>query len=425
MLKNVFVLGFDEHNFRILEDMPDAAECEFHPLLTFDDIYGEEIKFGDVLAAAERKLDAFEGSVDALIGFWDFPVSSILPLLRQRYGLPTASLEEVVKCEHKYWSRLVQQQVIDEYPPFGLVNPEHDSWPPEGLRYPMWVKPVKSFSSVLAFGVADDDAFRDALGRIREGIGWVGEPFDALLEHVDLPPEIATAGGQVCLAEEAITGRQVTVEGYRYRGEVVTYGVVDSVTYDNSPSFLRYQYPSSLPEHVVKRLADISRRVVEAIGLERNTFNIEYFWDPGTDAITLLEINPRHSQSHAELFEDVDGMANHEAMLRLALDRDPDFPQGKGRYGIVAKWFVRRFTDGIVRRHPTPEEIQAIQHIVPGTTIDLTVHAGDRLSELREQDSYSYQLASVYIGAADEAELTVRFEQVVAALLFEIDDVAD
>ena len=423
MRKNVFVLGYDEHNFRILQDMPDAAECTFQPLLTFEDIYGEEIRFGDVLAAAQRELDAFDGPIDAIIGFWDFPVSSILPLLRQRYGLPTASLEEVVKCEHKYWSRLVQQQVIDEYPPFGLVDPAKDETPPEGVRYPMWVKPVKSFSSVLAFGVADDDAFRDALGKIREGISWVGEPFDALLEYVDLPPEIAAAGGQVCLAEEAITGRQVTVEGYRYRGEVVVYGVVDSVTYDNSPSFLRYQYPSSLPEDVCKRVGDISRRLVEAIGLERYTFNIEYFWDPGTDAITLLEINPRHSQSHAELFEDVDGMANHEAMLRLALDRDPDFPSGKGRYAVAAKWFVRRFTDGIVRRHPSPEEIEIIQHIVPGTTIDLTAHAGDRLSELREQDSYSYQLASVYIGAVDEAGLTARFDQVVAALLFEIDDV--
>jgi hypothetical protein len=423
--KNVFVLGLDEHNQRILEDMPDNDLCRFHPVLSFDEIYGEEISFGDVLTSAQRQLDAFDGPIDAIIGFWDFPVSSVLPLLRQRYGLPTARLEEVVMCEHKYWSRLVQQQVIEEYPHFGLVDPQHDQDPPEGLEYPMWVKPVKSFSSVLAFGVADQAAFRDALGKIRDGIGWVGEPFDALLEYVDLPPEIAAAGGQVCLAEEAIVGRQLTIEGYRYRGEVVIYGVVDSINYDNSPSFLRYQYPSTLPQPVLDRLADITRRLVEAIGLERMTFNIEYFWDPGTDAITLLEINPRHSQSHAELFENVDGMANHQVMLRLALDRDPEFPRGQGRYAMAAKWFVRRFSDGVVRRHPSPEEIEAIQNIVPGTSIDLTVYAGDRLSELNEQDSYSYELASVYIGAADEAELTAKFEQVVAALPFEIDDVAD
>ena len=218
-------------------------------------------------------------------------------------------------------------------------------------------------------------------------------------------------------------GRQLTVEGYRYQGEVVVYGVVDSINYENSPSFLRYQYPSTLPESVIERVSELSRKVVTAIGLERMTFNIEYFWDPGTDAINLLEINPRHSQSHAELFADVDGMANHEAMLRLALGRDPAFPHREGRYGAAAKWFVRRFADGVVRQVPTPEELAAIQHIVPGTTIELTVVEGDRLSELHRQDSYSYQLASVYMGAADEHELLAKFEQVTSALLFEIEDV--
>lgn len=423
--KDVFVLGSDEYNFRILEGMSVAQECEFHELLSFDEIYGEQIKFNDVLDAATRQLDAFDGQIDAILGFWDFPVSSILPLLRKRYGLPTASLEEVVMCEHKYWSRLIQQQVIDEYPPFGLVDPARDTEPPAGVRYPMWVKPVKSFSSVLAFGVANDEAFRDALGKIREGIGWVGEPFDALLEHLQLPPDIAAAGGQMCIAEETIFGQQLTVEGYRYRGEVVFYGVVDSLNYPNSPSFLRYQYPSSVPERVIERLHDISRRVVEAIGLERQTFNIEYFWDPGTDAISLLEINPRHSQSHAKLFADVDGTANHEVMLHLALGRNPEFRRGEGRYDIAAKWFIRRFTDGVIRREPSPEEIAAVQNIVPGTTVELTAHTGDRLSDLHEQDSYSYALASVHIGAADESELTGKFEQVVAALPFEIDDVDD
>jgi hypothetical protein len=423
--KNVFVVGMDEHNRKVLDAMRDAAQYRFHPVLTFADIYGGEISFGDALASAQDVLDSFDGSIDAIIGFWDFPVSSMLPLLRKRYGLPTASIEEVVMCEHKYWSRLVQQQVIEEYPPFALVHPEIDRSPPEGLRFPMWVKPVKSFSSVLAFGVSDEEAYGEALGKINEGIGWIGEPFDALLKYVDLPPEIAAAGGQACLAEEAITGRQVTVEGYRYRDEVVIYGVVDSVRYENSPSFQRFQYPSSVPDEVGDRLADISRRLVTAIGLEQMTFNIEYFWDPGTDAVTLLEINPRHSQSHAELFADVDGMSNHEAMLRLALDRDPQFPRGKGRYDVAAKCFLRRFSDGVVRRHPTPEEIEAIEHIVPGATIDLAAHAGDVLSRMHEQDSYSYQLASIYIGATDEAELLAKFDQVVAALPYEIDDVAD
>ena len=53
-----------------------------------------------------------------------------------------------------------------------------------------------------------------------------GAPFETVLDFLELPPEIACVGGHVCLAEEAISGRQLTFEGYRYRGETHTLGVV-------------------------------------------------------------------------------------------------------------------------------------------------------------------------------------------------------
>ncbi|MQA14611.1 MAG: ATP-grasp domain-containing protein [Pseudonocardiaceae bacterium] len=425
MPENVFVLGVDEHNERILRELPDAGQYRFHPLLSYEEIYGEEIRLGALLDKAQRELESFDGRVDAIIGFWDFPISTLLPILRAWHGLPGPPLEEIVKCEHKYWSRLEQQKVIDEYPRFGLVDPEHDQHPPDGVNYPLWVKPVKSFSSMLAFGVTNQEEFRDALTQIRAGISWVGEPFDALLEYVDLPPEIATVGGHFCLAEEAITGQQVTLEGYRYQGEVHIYGVVDSVRYENSPSFLRYQYPSSLPTEVSLRMAEIAHEVIMGVGLDGATFNIEFFWEPDGDTITLLEVNPRHSQSHAELFEQVDGTSSHQVMLRLALGRDPDMPRRQGPYPVAAKWFLRRFSDGFVRHTPTTEEIDRVQREIPGSSVEVSVQAGDRLAELHRQDAYSYRLASVWIGGADEAELTTKFAQVAVALPFQIDNIDD
>lgn len=424
MTVNVFVLGLDERNELILRNLPDVEKYRFHALLSMAEMRsGEEIALQDLLDKAARQLDAFEGSVDAIIGFWDFPVSLMVPILCQRLdGLCCASLEAVVKCEHKYWSRLEQQKVIDEYPRFGLVDPERDTEPPPGMSYPMWIKPVKSFSSYLAFGVANQQEFQDALARIREGIGWVGAPFETVLERLELPPEIAGVGGQVCLAEETLSGRQLTFEGYRYRGETHTLGVVDSVTHNESPSFVRYQYPASIPDRVIGRMADISDRIVRQIGLEHTTFNIEFFWDEGTDVLGVLEINPRHSQSHAELFAQVDGAPNHLAMVRLALGRNPELPHRLGPCRIAAKWFVRHWNDGVVRRCPTEQEIERIQREMPGVTVDVTVKQGDRLSELIGQDSYSYSIANIYLGAQDEAELTEKYERCVRALPFEIDD---
>jgi len=423
MATNVFVLGLDEHNERILRDLPDADQYRFHSLLSSAELFGAEIPLCDLLDKATGQLKAFEGSIDAIIGFWDFPVSSMVPILCQRFGdLCCASLEAVVKCEHKYWSRLEQQKVIDEYPRFGLVDPEQDTEPPEGLSYPMWVKPVKSASSALAFRVANQQEFQNALAEIREEIGRMGAPFEAVLEYLELPPEIANIGGQICLAEETISGRQLTLEGYRYHGQTHTLGVVDSVTHEESPSFVRFQYPASIPDQVAERMADISDRVVRQIGLEHATFNIEFFWNKDTDALHVLEVNPRHSQSHAELFKQVDGVPNHMAMLRLALGRDPELPRRQGPYQVAAKWFLRHWNDGVVRRHPTEQEIEQVQKEIPGVTVDVTVHEGDRLSELSGQDSYSYIIANIYVGAEDEAELTEKYERCVRALPFEIDE---
>lgn len=424
---NVFVLGLDEHNEQILRDLPDSGQYHFHPLLSIEELqYGPEIPLRDLLDKAESQLKAFEGPVDAIIGFWDFPVSSMVPILcRQLGGLCCVSLEAVVKCEHKYWSRLEQQKVIDEYPRFGLVDPERDTAPPQGVNYPMWIKPVKSFSSDLAFGVSNRREFQDALAEIRDGIGRVGSPFETVLAHLDLPPEIADAGGLVCLAEETMRGRQFTIEGYRYGGETHILGVVDSVTHDESPSFVRFQYPASVPDRVAERMADISDRVLRQVGLDNTTFNIEFFWDESTDALSLLEVNPRHSQSHAELFVQVDGAPNHLAMLRLALGRDPEPPRGQGPYRVAAKWFLRHWNDGVVRRCPTEEEIDAVQREIPGVTVDVITAEGDRLSELVDQDSYSYKIANIYVGAESEAELIEKYDRCVAALPFEIDDVPD
>jgi biotin carboxylase len=344
-------------------------------------------------------------------------VSTLVPVLCARFGLRGASLESVLRCEHKYWSRLVQREVIDEYPPFALIDLDAPRLPPE-VGYQCWLKPVKSFSSKLAFEVTDDQEFAAAVAELRDGIGRVGEPFEYLLAQADLPPEIAEAGGQAALAERALSGNRAAVEGYVLNGDAVVYGVLDSLVYPGVASFLRHQYPSQLPEWMRERLAEVSRRVIAKIGLDDATFSIEYFCDPDTGEVNLLEINPRHSQAHAELFEHVDGFPNHHYMLKVALGEDPG-PPGTGQYGISARWYLRHFTDGVLLRGPAEDEIAAVERDLDGVRIYRKAQDGERLSEQRYADSYSYELAEIVVGADDLAQMTDKYDRCVAALRFE------
>ncbi|KIH98378.1 biotin carboxylase [Streptomonospora alba] len=418
MSQNVFVLGMDEQNRETLDQLP--HDVRFHELLSVDRVRKRD-DLAAMLDEARAQLDAFEGSVDAIMGYWDFPVSTLVPILCAERGLPAPPLEAVVKCEHKYWSRLEQAEVIDELPAFAEI-PFDAEGPPEHLKYPMWLKPVKGFSSELAFRVADDEGFRDALARIREGAGKLGGPFEWVLDQIELPEAVAQAGGTACLAEEAVDGLQLTVEGYVYKGRPHAYGVIDSLNYPGSPSFLRYQYPSELPGHVLERVRDVACRVVTRMGLDDTTFNIEFFWDPDTDTTRLLEVNPRHSQSHAKLMTYVDARPNHSYRLDLALGHEPVLEQGGGESAVAAKWFLRRFADGVVRIAPDDEDVAAMARDIPGTSAEIMVSPGMWLSELPDQDSYSYALAIVYTGAADAESLQRAYELCLARLPFEIEE---
>ncbi len=420
-MRHVFVVGLDDFHLRQLQTLPDADEIRFHALFTRAELKQQErFPVARLLEEGRHILQGFPERVDAVIGYWDFPVSTVLPILRDAVGLPGPSLEAVLQCEHKYWSRLRQAAVVPEHvPPFCAIDPfADDPLARCTLDFPFWLKPVKAVLSHLGFRIEGEADLREALPIIRQKIGRYAEPFNLILGHADLPPEVAAVDGRYCIAEGIISqGHQVTQEGYAYGGEIYVYGNVDSLR--SGPvgsSFDRYQYPSQLPASVQARMTAVTQRVMRHIGYDTAPFNIEHFWDPATDRLSLLEINARLSKSHAPLFRLVDGQYHHRVMLDLGLGREPKFLQGRGRYKLAAKFMLRHFEDARVLRVPTAEEIAAVEAAVPGSRIQLEVAAGARLSELRDQDSYSYELATLFIGADSEPELTARYQACLARL---------
>jgi hypothetical protein len=73
---------------------------------------------------------------------------------------------------------------------------------------------------------------------------------------------------------------------------------------------------------------------------------------------------------------------------------------------------------------PTAEEIAQLQHSIDGCTVEITVRPGERLSQLHDQDSYSFAIATIAVGADSEEELTRKYEQALAGLPFEFDAAA-
>jgi len=436
-MKNIFVMGMDAFNHELLKtiDADNGTDdtYQFHSLFELGEIVdaddGAYLSLSDARKQAMARFAEVEGGADAIMGYWDFPTTAYVPVIARDAGLPAPTLEAVARCEHKYWSRVEQKKVLpDLVPNFQAINPfSEDPVADVRIEYPFWLKPVKSHSSFLGFYIDGPEALREHIPEIREKIGLFGKPFNEFLELVNPPDEVAEIDGYHCIAEEIISsGFQATVEGYCWHGEVQVFGTVDSLrSGKHHSSFCRYQYPSKLPRKVQARMIKAARTLMRHIGYDQGTFNIEFFWNHEDDSLKLLEVNSRISKSHSPLFLMVDGATNQKVVLDLALGREPVMPHGKGDHALSAKFMLRLFkdeiSDGMVRKLPSREDIERVRAAFPHAFVQPLVEEGMRLSDLKFQDSYSYEIAVVFLGADRQKQLLDCFAEVEEFLPFQID----
>lgn len=414
---------FHEPHLRALEEADDTLRI--HPLLTYRRLRkSRRIDVEQLLEDARSELDRADVEPDAICTYWDFPSSCLAPILSEERGLPTPGLDAVLRCEHKYWSRRVQQAAVPSATPdFQAVDVHADD--AEGgiqLDPPFWLKPVKSYSSHLSFRVDDDDDLREALEELDRRIDRIGQPFQRIVERThDLPAPVRAVPGNHALAEAPLSGWQCTVEGHVMDGEVHVHGIFDIHRTQNGSTFSHYDYPSTLPEEVQDAMEKSSGAFLNEAGFDVGAWNIEFFHDPEARSYGILEVNPRISQEHTDLTAWVDGTSNLEVMVRAALGRPPRLTPGAREHAVARKHFVRTTEDGVVARVPTDEELADIEDRFAPCRVSIEVDQGDRLSELEEQESYSYTLAYVYLAGEHREALDAQVDRVVAALPLEID----
>jgi len=416
------MVGLDEFNLKKLERLPQAEYCKFLPALYVSEIRNvEEYDIPKLIDLCFHRIESY-GTIDAVASYYDFPGNILVPVIARKYQIPGPTLESIIKCDHKFWSRLEQSKVIAEHIPiFKAFDPFDDqAYEKLGILPPFWAKPIKSFRSFLAFRINSEVQFHEHMKEVQGKIDFISRPFNEFMQMHDIPEEF-TAMKETCIAESLINGHQCTLEGYVTNGRVVAYGVVDSVREGVNSSFSRYEYPSALPQEIQFRMSDITRRIITQIGLDNYPFNIEFFYDQTADEVYLLEINPRISQAHTDIFEKVHGISHLSVMLNLALGQKPCTLGYNGEFNRAANFMLRTFEPGRIKKIPSQEEIKIIKETIPGLEVVLRVSEGVHLTGLQGQDSYSFELANIFIGGRDQRELVERYEKVINGLTFDIE----
>lgn len=114
----------------------------------------------------------------------------------------------------------------------------------------------------------------------------------------------------------------------------------------------------------------------------------------------------------------VEGASHHEVAIDVALGRRPDFPRHAGAFSHAAKFMPRTYSDARVERAPDDATMTRLKQRFPEALLSVHVHEGMRLCDLPNQDSYSFELADLFLGGESRADLQQRFGEAMEILDF-------
>jgi hypothetical protein len=390
---------------------PPGVKYLFHDYAStsLEDLICNVMRHGDFTAGPLEEMDAILAKVAGIrlagvISTDDYPGSALAAAIAKRLGLPGPDPAVTLICQHKYLSRIEQaKRVPHAVPPFALIDVAPGVPLPEGLRFPLFVKPVKSFFSIGAERIDSASALAALFPRWA-ALDQFFVPLDQMLQRYTG----ASIGTKRLIAEGLLKGEQVTVEGFAHEGEARIMGVVDSVMFPGTLAFARFDYPSALPESVQRRMADIAATVMTGLGFDNGMFNIEMMYDREADLISIIEINPRMASQFADLYEKVDGTNSYAVLLDIAQGRTPSFARRRGRYAFASSIVLRSFEDFFVAALPSETDLDRLARDDPDIRTEILVRVGRTLSsELQDGNSYRYGI--VNLGGRNRADVLARF----------------
>ena len=339
-------------------------------------------------------------------------------LVAEQLGLPGAAPEAILAAQHKLHARRVLQQVAPEASlGFAPLEAAYGEDIPGGIGYPRFVKPVKAAFSVLARRIDRREELQ-AHTRFDAWERWVirhlVDPFDRLC-RARLPQ---AGSAHRMLLEDPMPAHlpQYNLDGWVAGGQVHALGVVEAVMYPGTQAFMRWELPARAGPGLQAQALDVACRFLGAIGYRHGLFNLEFFHDPATGRLTVIECNPRLASQFGDLYRRVHGIDPHAIGVALALGEDPcALPRTEPTAAVAASLVYRAFDPAAVPAGPGRERLAAFGRAFPdGLALSFPKRGRALARDFKWTGNHHYGF--VHLGAPDRQALRERAERASALL---------
>jgi biotin carboxylase len=329
-------------------------------------------------------------------------------MLAERMGWPGTPVNAVLACQHKLHARQVLKQVCPQANVgFAVLDTQYGGTVPEGLTYPLFVKPVKAAFSVLARVVNSREELH-AHTRFGTWELWVirhlVEPFERVFRKRMGP----TQSAHRMMVEEPVNAQQFNLDGYVWQGQAASFGVVDAIMYPETQAFMRWDFPSCLAPNIQQRALEVAQTFLTAVGFTYGMFNMEFFYDEAADRLTVIEFNPRMASQFSDLYLRVLGIDLHACSLAMAHGINPaSLPRAQPTAGAASSLVYRTFAPEQPCPMPGAERTARFKTAFPDALLfPFPKDKGSTARDFKWLGSYRYGI--VHLGGRDHADLRQR-----------------
>lgn len=382
MKKHILIIVAHEFQKRIFDPYSEHYLLHWHVLDATTPVMQQSAAVLAHLAAHSIQLDGVFGISDE--------TSVLASLIVENCGLPGALPQAIAHIQHKEEFARICCELDQTYCPTLIAT--HDNYSNLAPQsFPVFFKPSKGSLS-RGTGIAHSkkelqQALKTALSKPNAYSDWFAGFFARYLPTI-------SGDAHSFLVQKLHTGRQFTLDGYVHNGVVHTVGITESCFDAEYPSFTRFEYPATITDSVLEELLVFLHKLFERTQFDNSAFNVEFFVE--SDSFFIIECNTRVSAQFFAMFDTTFTIPYSRQLIELALGAATTLTRKKSVASMTIL-ILRRDTDAMVTKVPTPQETQSLYDQYP-EIMEIKVFAqnNQRLSAVM-QDPFSFRYASVML----------------------------
>jgi len=249
--------------------------------------------------------------------------SLVAAVLCKEFKFPGPSIESVFLCYHKYYTRKCTHSQVNSVP-VALNKKAHHT-------FPFFLKAPCSTAGVLGFTIRNDEEFGKAITLAKKELPSLNHPMFPLFRKYVNVKKYPLALKNVMLVEDLITAKQVTIEGFVYKGKVTFMAIAERNHAKGSRLVDFYNVPTTVPKRIIEKLKRRARKDLKRVKLDNSPFNSDYWVTD--DKIRLIEINSRVATLFYNIFREVLGYDSSRMAVELCLGMKPSAKSHKVKVG--------------------------------------------------------------------------------------------